>query len=119
MEDWVMKKRERNRNVRKPMQSDRCTDFLGAMLNTTAPTIEAAGNFDRALRLGLIGGPPEMIDMLRDVVPISRGGNLAHPEAEHDWAELVAACVRDRGLDLEVLRKQFQGLEKGQDTKAG
>jgi hypothetical protein len=86
--------------------------FIGAMLELAAPGIEAAGNLDRAVRLGIVDGSPDVIGLLREIVPISRGGNLDHRDAERDWIQLVRSCVCERKLDMEALRKQCREAEE-------
>ena len=89
-------------------------------LKTVAIAVEAAGTVDRAMELGLIGGENTavMASGIRDVIPVSRGGDSSDPDAEDKWATLLATALLERGFDtLEETRAMSQMLEKKQRQK--
>lgn len=93
--------------------------FNGAReyLKSVAIAVEAAGTVDRAVELGLIGGESTavMASGIRDVIPVSRGGDSSDPDAEDKWATLLATALLERGFDtLEETRAMSQMLEKKQ-----
>jgi hypothetical protein len=53
----------------------RAVDFFATLLEMSAPSIEAAGSLDRAVRYGLVDGSPDLLEALRALVPVSRGGS--------------------------------------------
>lgn len=70
-------------------------------LKTVAIVVEAAGTFERAVELGLIGGNQTalMASGIRDAIPPSRGGGNSDPDAEVKWDDLLATALIERGLD--------------------
>ena len=91
---------------------------MAALLNATAPAIEAAGNYWRAVRLGVIGGfgsAEGMSKLLLPVIPKSRGGRLEAPEAEADWLLIVAEACAQRDLDLDKMREFYDEIERNQE----
>ncbi len=86
-------------------------------LKTVAIAVEAAGTVDRAVELGLIGGEETavMASGIRDVIPVSRGGDSSDPDAEDKWATLLATALLERGFDvLDETRAMSRMLEKKQ-----
>lgn len=89
-------------------------------LKTVAIAVEAAGTVERAMELGLIGGQDTaiMASGIRDVIPVSRGGDSPDPDSEDKWATLLATALLERGFDvLEEMRAMALMLEKKQRQK--
>jgi len=70
-------------------------------LKTVAIVVEAAGTFDHAIKLGLIGGNETALmgSGIRDAIPPSRGGDNSDPDAEVKWDDLLATALIERGLE--------------------
>jgi hypothetical protein len=66
---------------------DGAIDQVAMLLQFLAPTIEAAGTWQRAERLGLFDnmGPDVDLSRIRKIVPLSRGGLNTHRNADRDW----------------------------------
>lgn len=105
---------------RKRISGASSPEFLGMTLNSIAPQIEAAGNFDRAIRLGLFGAFGDAdLKIIKGLVPLSRGGTLAHADADRDWSALVQGAVEARDVDMERLRSMCAELDKPAEPDAG
>lgn len=105
---------------RKRISSASSPEFLGTTLYSIAPQIEAAGNFDRAIRLGLFGAFGDVdLKLIKSLVPLSRGGTLVHPDADRDWADLVQGAIEVRDVDMERLRSMCAELDKRDEPEAG
>jgi hypothetical protein len=110
-------RRDNERSRRLTPKKKRASSFdspemLGRTLSLLATNIEAAGDFDRAVRLGVIGGFGTMdLSRVKALVPVSRGGTLSHPDADQDWTKLVQDSVASRGTDMEQLRQACAELE--------
>ena len=72
-------------------------DLSGAReyLKMVAIVVEAAGSFDRALKLGLIAGGAAV--GIRGVIPRSLGGLSEDPAAEDKWLALLIKALDERG----------------------
>ncbi len=102
--------RDARRRVVTPRRAQRefCDHaWLFALLDMSAPQIEAAGSVDRAIECGLMGGfgaaGEFMVEGLRMVLPVHRGGVLR--DHEREWDQLVSDIVRDRDVDMVKLRQ--------------
>jgi hypothetical protein len=83
---------------------------LGMLLSLSAPAIEAAGSVQRAFRFGILGCDPETAKELERMVPISRGGQIRHPDADKDWKAVVDEAVKERGIDMDGMREYLRSL---------
>jgi hypothetical protein len=71
----------------------------------SAPLIEAVESLSRAIELGLIEGTKIELEMLRYLVPKSRGGEWSAADAEANWKKMVAQSARIQKIDLEKIRR--------------
>ena len=67
-----------------------------------APLIEAAGNVDAAVRVGLLSAR-DSADA-KELLPKCRGG-LYEEWPEKDWKSMVESIVKQRKLNMDVLRR--------------
>jgi hypothetical protein len=82
------------------------------LLKTLAITIEALGSLDRAIELGLAGSRESQLMQsgLLDIVPLSRGGDNAEPDADDKWAHVLATALLERGFGALDEVKALAGL---------
>ena len=82
------------------------------LLKSMAITIEAVGSLDRAIELGLVGSRDSLLMQsgLLDIVPLSRGGDNAEPDADDKWAHVLATALLERGFGALDEAKALAGL---------
>jgi hypothetical protein len=90
---------------------------IARLLQFLAPIIEAAGTWQRAERLGLMGSfGPDVPDVhrIRKIVPVSRGGLNIHPDADRDWYHSVVLEIHANNPPgfLQRQRDEIDALER-------
>lgn len=104
--------REQSRRQRNPAWPTNSPVASRGLREFAAPSIEAAGSLQNALRLGIIGGSPDMVAELHSLTPASRGGSLKRPDAERQWQRAVKAGLRAQGKSLEAVKRLVEWLSR-------
>ncbi|MEX2671931.1 MAG: hypothetical protein WD294_07475 [Phycisphaeraceae bacterium] len=75
--------------------------------------VEAAGSLKQAEQMGaLTEAPDEIAAMIRSMVPVSRGGEDAAPQAETEWERFVEDMKEANGPDFfEKVRAEMEAEE--------
>ena len=97
------------------------TDEMMQQMSMLAMTIEAAGGFDRAMRLtNMTRDAPEKVKEMRSFVPASRGGDDDSADKEEFWRELIqetTGSLEGRRV-LHEMREELNELEIEQAEQA-
>ncbi len=104
--------RDSGRDIVDPV---RHAENVEALLGLTCVMVEAAGSMTRAERLGAFEDlSPEILEVLRSIVPPSRGGKSILPDAEIAWGELMIDVMQaPKGREAVALaRRMFERREQ-------
>ena len=96
-------------------------DEMLQQMSMLAVTIEAAGGFERAMRIThMTRDDPEKVEEMRRFVPTSRGGDDDSAEKEEFWREMLqetTGSLEGRRV-LHEMREQFNEMEIQQAEQA-
>lgn len=109
-------------NLDVEIKQEALTDFLTGQLERAVFLIEATGSFTATKELGLfdrIEMPADVIETIRVLAPVSRGGLAKGVGAEARWEALVDDTLKGDGLErLEKVREILNGVLPDKDKES-